>query len=178
MSPREKKLLIFFALGGFLVINLLGFNYFTTKRLDVQRQHQTAKTKLQTAQMISASREAVESQMAWLANNEPKPSDYQPVQTALQQLAEKEVTVVGLTLKSQKLFPPEQSRELHYGRVKVELSVLGTEEALYRWFDHLNSPESLRCVTYIRLSPNKEDDTKIDCRAWVEQWFVLLPASS
>jgi len=178
VSPREKKLLIFFALGGFLVINLLGFNSFTTKNLDIRRQHEQAKTQLKTAELISASREAVESQMAWLASNEPQPTDYQPVQTALQQLAEKEVAVVGLTLKSQKLFPPEQAQGLHYGRVKVELTVLGTEEALYRWFDHLNSPESLRCVTYIRLAPNKEDDTKIDCRAVIEQWFVPMPSAS
>ena len=174
MSPREKKLLIFFALGGFLVINLLGFNYFTTQQLDIRRAHEEAKTKLNTAKIISASREAVESQMEWLANNEPQPTDYQPVQTALQQLAEKEVTVVGLTLKSQKLFPPEKAQDSHYGRVKVQLTVVGSEDALYRWFDHLNSPESLRCVTYIRVSPNKEDDAKIDCIAIVEQWYIPI----
>ncbi len=174
MSPREKKLLLFFALGGFLVLNLVGFNYFSAQQSKIRRQHQEAVTKLQTAEDISTRRDAVEAQMAWLTNNEPQPCDYQPVQTALQQLAEKEVSVVGLTLKSQKLFPPEQAQGLHYGRVKVQLAVVGSEDALYRWFDHLNSPESLRCVTYIRVSPNKEDDAKIDCIAIVEQWYVPI----
>ncbi|MCX6874089.1 MAG: hypothetical protein NTW21_09820 [Verrucomicrobia bacterium] len=178
MSPREKKLLIFFALGGFLVLNLLGFKFFATKQLAIRSQHAQAVTQLQTAQMISTSREEVEPQMAWLAKVEPQPTDYQPVQTALQALAEKEVAAVGLTLKSQKLLPTEQKPGLHFHRVKVQLTVLGSEESLYRWFDHLNSPDNLRCVTYIRLSPNKEDDTKIDCTATVEQWFVpISPAS-
>jgi Tfp pilus assembly protein PilO len=178
VSPREKKLLIFFAIGGLVVINLLGYKFFAAKQLDIRSQHTQAVNQLKTAEMISASREEVESQMEWLAKNEPKPTDYQPVQTALQQLAEKEVTAVGLTLKTQKLLPTEQTAGLYFHRVKVQLTVLGTEQSLYQWFDHLNSPENLRCVTYIRLSPNKEDDTKIDCIAIVEQWFVPVPPAA
>jgi hypothetical protein len=178
VSPREKKLLIFFAIGGFLVINLLAFNYFTKQQLAIRSQHTQAVNELNTAEMIKASREEVESQMEWLATNEPKPSDYQPVQTSLQQLAEKEVSAVGLTLKSQKILPTDQTPGNYFHRVKVQFTVLGAEESLYKWFDHLNSPESLRCVTYIRLAPNKEDDTKIDCTAIIEQWFVPAPPAS
>ncbi len=177
MSPREKKLLIFFAIGGFAVINLLGFNYFAKVQLDIRSQHVKAVNQLKTAELISASRNEVESEMEWLAKYEPQPTDYQPVQTALQQLAEKEVTAVGLTLKSQKLLPTEDTAGLHFHRVKVQLTVLGPEQSLYTWFDHLNSPENLRCVTSIRLSPNKEDDTKIDCTAIIEQWFIPTPSA-
>lgn len=177
MSPREKKLLIFFAIGGFAIINLLGFKYFAKQQLAIRSQHAQAVSQLKTAELISASREEVESQMEWLAKHEPEPTDYQPVQTALQQLAEKEVTAVGLTLKSQKLLPTDQTPGLYFHRVKVQLTVVGPERSLYTWFDHLNSPDNLRCVTAIRLSPNKEDDTKIDCTAIVEQWFVPTPAA-
>jgi len=171
VSPREKKLLIFFAIGGFVVINLLGFNFFAKQQLASRNLHVKAVNELKAAQIYSASREEVQSQMEWLAKNEPPATETQPVQTALQQLAEKEVTAVGLTLKSQK-FLPTDDKGVYFHRVKVQLTVLGSEKALYAWFDHLNSPENLRCVTYVRLSPNKEDDTKIDCTATVEQWFV------
>jgi len=174
VSPREKKLLIFFAIGGFAVVNLLGFNYFAKLQIEIRGQHVKAVTDLKRAEMIRASREEVESQMEWLAKNEPKPTAYQPVQTSLQELAEKEVNSVGLTLKTQKLLPTVDAPGLYFHRVKVQLTVVGPERSLYTWFDHLNSPESLRCVTYIRLSPNKEDDSKIDCTAIVEQWFVPI----
>jgi len=176
VSPREKKLLIYFAVGGFVVINLLGFNYFSKLRIDIHGQHEKAFKELKAAERFSASRDEVESQMEWLGKHEPKPTDYQPVQTALQELAEKEVTGVGLTLKTQKLLPTDIVGP-YYHRVKVQLTMVGPERALYSWFDHLNSPESLRCVTSIRLSPNKEDDTLIDCTAVVEQWFVPVPSA-
>jgi Tfp pilus assembly protein PilO len=178
VSPREKKLLVFFAIGGFLVINLLGFNFFAKKQLAIRSEHTQADNQLKTAEMIKASREEVQSQIKWLAEHEPQPSDYQPVQTSLQQLAEKAVSDVSLELKSQKILPTDQTPGNYFHRVKVQLTVRGSEESLYKWFDQLNSPENLRCVTYIRLNPNKEDDTKIDCTAIIEQWFVPPPAAS
>ena len=176
MSPREKKLLIFFGIGGFAILNLLGFKYFMLAQLDIRGKHAAAVTELNNAIMISDSRGELAPQIEWLAANEPRPSDYQPVQTALQELAEKEVTSAGLTLKTQKLMATDTAGP-NYHRVKVQLAVTGTEASLYRWFDRLNTPEKLRCVTYIRLSPNKEDDTKIDCIAIVEQWFIPVPTA-
>ena len=128
MSPREKKLLIFFAIGGFAVINLLGFNFFAKLQIDIHGKHAKAVTVLKQAEMIRASREEVESQMEWLAKNEPKPSEYQPVLTSLQELAEKEVTAVGLTLKTQKILPTEQTAGLYFHRVKVQLTLVGPEK--------------------------------------------------
>lgn len=177
MSPREKKLLIFFASAGFIVLNFLGFGFFQTKRLEVMRARDQARQQLDTAEMYRASREQVQPQMEWLAAHEPQPAANQDVQTKLQQLAEREAQSVGLTIKSQKPLPTDSTEGLHYHRAKIELAVSGTEEALYRWFDKLNVPDQLRAATFIRLSPNPQDDTKIDCRATVEQWFVPLPPS-
>lgn len=171
MSPREKKLLIFFALGGFAVLNLLGFKFFTTQQLAIKAEHARAVTKLKNADMISASRDDVAPVMEWINTNQPRPSEPQIVQSTLQELAEKEASNAGLTLKSQKLLEPEQSG-IHYHRVKAQLTLTGTEQALFRWFDRLNEPTKFRAVTFLRLSPNKEDDTKIDCTAIVAQWFV------
>jgi hypothetical protein len=178
MSPREKKLLIFFATAGFIVLNFLGFRFFQTKRLDVMRARDQARQQLDTAEMYRASREQVQPQMEWLASHEPEPAANQDVQTKLQQLAEREAQSAGLTIKSQKPLPTDSTEGRHYHRAKIELAVSGTEEALYRWFDKLNMPDQLRAATFIRLSPNQQDDTKIDCRATVEQWFVPLPPSA
>ena len=74
--------------------------------------------------------------------------------------------------------PTDSTEGRHFHRAKIQLSINGTEEALYRWLDHLNTPDQLRIASSIRMSPNVKDDTKIDCTATIEQWFVPLPPST
>lgn len=171
MSAREKKFLIFFAIAGFAIVNYLAFNFATAKRLEVNRQREEARQKLATAEMFQESREQVTDQMAWLASHEPAPAANQDIQTTLQQLAEREAKAAGLTIKTQKPLPTDATGK-NYHRAKLEITVTGTEESLYRWFDHLNLPDQFRIASQIRLSPNPQDDTKIDCTATIEQWFV------
>lgn len=175
MSPREKKLLIFFAAAGFLVINFLAIGFYKTKRLQTERKLAQATQKLDTARIYRASSEQVADQMEWLAKNEPQPAANQDIQTKLQQLCETEAKNSGLNIKSQKPLPTDAAEGLHYHRAKIQITISGREDALYRWFDRLNMPEQLRAATYIRLSPNTQDDTLIDCTSTIEQWFVPLP---
>jgi hypothetical protein len=177
MSPREKKLLIFFACAGFILLNFLGFGFFQRKSQEVTLARDQARQQLDTAEMYRASREQVQPQMEWLTAHEPEPAADQDVKTKLQQLCEREAKSVGLEIKSQKPEATDATMGRHYHRAKIEISLTGKEEALYRWFDRINVPDQLRAATLIHLSPNK-DDTLIDCKATVEQWFVPLPPSA
>lgn len=177
MSPREKKLLIFFATAGFVVINFLGFGYYQAKQGQFDRALNEARGQLQTAEMFQASREQVAGQMDWLAEHEPEPAANQDIQTRLQQLCEREARGMGLEILNQRPLPTDTETGIHYHRAKMEFRVSGSEEALYRWLDRLNVPTDLRAATSIRLTPNSKDDTKIDCLATIEQWFVPVPAS-
>jgi hypothetical protein len=172
MSDREKKLLIFFAIAGFAILNLLAFNFATTQRQQVNIQRNQAQQKLATAEMFRESSAQVTDQIAWLAEREPQPAANQDVQTKLQQLAESEAKTAGLTIKNQKPLPTDSAAGLHYHRAKIQITVTGTEQALYQWFDKLNLPDKLCIASQIRLTPNQQDDTKIDCTATIEQWFV------
>ena len=175
MSPREKKLLIFFAAAGFLVIHILGFGYYQAKQASLEVALGEARRQLQTAEMFQASREQVADQMNWLADHEPEPAANQDVQTRLQQLCEREARGMGLEILNQRPLPTDTTSGSHYHRAKMEFRVSGGEEALYRWFDRLNMPTELRAATSIRLTPNAKDDTKIECLATIEQWFVPIP---
>ena len=178
MSSREKNLLLFFSIVGFLVLNFLALSYYNSKRLEVDLQRNQARKKLATAQMFRASRAQVTDQMDWLAKQEPAPAANQDVQTKLQQLCENEAKTAGLTIKSQKPLPTDAAAGLHFHRAKIQITVNGSEESLYRWFDRLNVPDQLRIASSIRFSPNTQDDTKIDCTATIEQWFVPIPPSA
>jgi hypothetical protein len=170
MSPREKRLLAFFGIAGFLILNFLAFGFYSNQRDRIRADRNLATQELQLAQIARESREQVLDQMDWLAEHEPEPAAYQDVQTTLQQLAEREAIGAGLTIRNQRPMPTESNT--HFDTVKVQLTVAGTEQALYLWFDRLNIPAQLRAVTFIRLQPDRENDTLIDCTAIVEQWFV------
>lgn len=174
MSPREKKLLIFFGAAGFILLNFFAFNFFNTKRLSVERERSNAELALKTAEMFRNSSEEVVDQMEWLAENEPEPSAPQDVQTELQQITEKQAKEKNLTIKSQKPLPIDSTSGVHYHRAKVQITLTGSEENLYKFFDSLNDPKQFRSATFIRLAPNSADDTLIDCTATIEQWFVPL----
>ncbi len=170
MSDREKKLLLFFAIAGFAILNFFGYNFMQSTRLGVERERDKAKTKLEIAEKgREASAQNLE-EMTWLEEHEPEPAANQDVQTKLQQFAELEAKAAGLTIKTQKPLPTDAAGKF-YNRAKLQIVLTGTEDALYGWLDHVNAPDQLRIASQIRLSPNT-DDTKIDCTATVEQWFV------
>jgi hypothetical protein len=175
MSAREQKLLLFFALAGFAIINFLLFDFATTKRVKVDAQRAKALQQLATAEAYRDSSAQVIDEMDWLAEHEPEPTANQDAQTSLQQLAEREAKSTGLTIKTQKPLPTDASEGRNYHRAKLQITVTGTEEQLYRWLDRLNSPEKFRNATQLRVSPNTQDDTKIDCAATIEQWFIPPP---
>lgn len=173
MSAREKRLLIFFSIAGFLILNLVGFNYYKSKHAEILRAKNSASQALLDAKMFRDSRQQVAAEMDWLAAHEPpQPAAAQDVQNTLQQFAVKEAERMGLAVKRQKLLPADETKGNHYNRAKVEFLVNGKEDALYKWLDSLRSPDQLRAVTSMRLSPDREDDTKIDCTVVVDQWFI------
>lgn len=171
MSAREQKLLIVLIVAG-LFVHYWAITAAMDWRAKTDRQRNEALQKLATVETFRDSREQVADEMQWLTEHEPQPAANQDVQTQLQQFAEAEAKAAGLTIKTQKPLPSDTTEGKHYHRAKLQITVNGKEEALYRWFDHLNMPDQFRIASQIRLSPNAQDDTQIDCTATVEQWFV------
>lgn len=178
MSLREKRLLVLFGIAGFLVLNFIGFKVYHAKRQEGLDKLAKAKRELDTARLISASREQVVADMEWLAEHEPEPVTNQDAQTELQKFCESQAKSTGLDIRLQRPLPSDRAEGNDFHRVKFQFTLTGSEKSLYQWFDRINMPTELRIATQIRLAPNKEDDTKIDCTAIVEQWFIPLPPSN
>lgn len=173
MSDREKRLLVFLLIVGFLVINaLLGFKVFWPKlqsaRLEAERLNTTYEEGMKA---LSAGGEE-EEEIAWLEQYEPQPLPSQKAESQLEGLANLEAQRRGLTVKSRKIQPAVVDPILNYHRARVQLEVSGDEQNLYRWLDRLNAPTEFRTVTQMRVNPKRDDDTKVDCLVLIEQWFV------
>lgn len=173
MSPREKRLLNLLLIVGFVLLNFAAYKLFYMKRLaDVKQRAVTAEASVEAAKSSLEMMDLFEEEMAWLEKNEPKEATEQEAQTKLQQLLEREAQRNNLTIKRQKLQPSVVSPGLIYHRARIEIEVNGMEMSLYRWLDRIHSPTESRAVTFMRMNPQKDDDTKIDCQIIVEQWFT------
>lgn len=172
MSPREKKLLILFAVAAFVVVNAVGLSFYRQKSEALTADMLKAQGVLDRFELFEASRQQRLDEMDWLKRNLPEPAESQNVQTALYAASTSAARSSGLEIRTEDLLPSEAPPGGYFHRAKVRLKVTGTEESLYRWLDKINQPNQLRTATRLVLSPNQEDDTLIDCTATLEQWFV------
>ena len=178
MSPREKKLLTLFAVAGFVIVNLLGLSFYKKKSADMEARLQEARRTLRELELFQASSEERYAEMEWLQQHMPEPAEYENVQTALEAYCKAEANRFRLEIKD---FDPLKRGEIkgeHFERAGYRYRVTGMEEDLFRWLDRINMPTQLRASTKLILSPNAQDDTKIDCTAVIEQWFVPLEPSA
>lgn len=172
MSPREKKLLTLFVVAALVVVNAVGLSFYRKKSDALEASRLKAEGVLEKYQLFEASRQQRLDEMEWLQRNLPDPAENQNVQTALQAACVSEARGGGLEIRDEDVLPSEMRDGAHFHRARFRLKVTGTEESLYRWLDKINQPNQLRAATHLILSPNKENDTLIDCTATVEQWFV------
>jgi len=178
MSHREKRLLFLLSTVGFLVFNYLLYGYWESHKIAAQRQLTNAEATYQTAVATNAVRDQLADEIQWLADHEPKPAAEQDIQTRLQEICEREASKAGLTTQSQKFHPSDATEGRIFQRARFEITVNGTEQALYQWLDVLNQPNDLRAATKLVLVPDEKDDTKIKCTATIEQWFVPIQPSA
>ncbi len=178
MSERERKLLMFFGTAGVILLCLWGYTTFNTKRNAVRAERLTAETTLKEAQLFEKSQAALADEIDWLTQHEPQPEAGEQVPGKLQQLCAAEATRAGMTVKQQKILPDkinsDEKTSQRYMSAKVEFNVTGKEQQMYSWFDRMHSPNDFRVISTLRLTPNREDDTQIDCVVTIEQWYVPL----
>lgn len=178
MSEREKKLLSLFGVAGVILLAFWGYKSYISKSLELKNNRATAENTLKEAQLFLASSEAVTDEIEWLAEHEPVPTASEEVPTKLQAFADSEATRAGMSVKKRDILPSASAIDgtsPYYKYAQVRYTVTGEERNLYSWFDRMNSPNDFRVISEITLTPNREDDSLIDCIVTFDQWYVPLP---
>lgn len=174
MSDREKRLLYLLIGAAFVVVNLGVYKKVYETRLGAAESKLLgAQAKLEAAQTLIDTRDVYEAEMKWLEAREPKQATtQQQAQTRLQQLVQTYAKTQGLETKETRLQTSITDPSLNYHRVRIQVTVSGTEQQLYPFLARLHSPNDFRAVTYMRVGPQKNAPTRADCQVMVEQWFV------
>jgi hypothetical protein len=178
MSSREKNLLSLLLIAGFLILNFFLYSQFNKKKTLYEINLKTANTKLQLAINNQNNAEQFIEQMEWLTEHEPTATDSQVVQGQLQDYIDKQARNVGLTVKGNQRYLPTVASGSYYHSAQIEITVSGKEPELYRWLHIINEPTAFRAATHIILTPNTQDDTLIDCKAVISQWFPAEKSDS
>jgi len=177
MSKRESNLLILFGVTGAILLLLWGYQSYTSFRARLQSDRMLAETELREAELYLTSRESIVDEIEWLSQHEPEPQAGEQVAPKLQQLASAEASRAGMTVKKMEILADrsaESTESTHYNVGQVKFTVTGEEKNLYAWFDRMHSPNEFRAISQLTLSPNREDDSKIDCQVVFDQWYVPL----
>jgi outer membrane protease len=180
MSERERKLLLLFGAAGVILLSLWGYKSYENKRVQIGIDRKAAETALLEGQMFLASRDSIMDEIEWLAEHEPEPQASELVPTKLQSLASSEATNSGMTVKKMDILPDrmiESAEVRRYKVAQVKFTVTGEERNLYAWLDRMHSPNDFRVISEITLSPNRDDDSKIDCIVTFDQWFVPVTSN-
>ncbi|NNC89837.1 MAG: hypothetical protein HKN82_15375 [Akkermansiaceae bacterium] len=179
MTGREKRLLIILLAAVFVVANFAAYKLlFVPREAAAKARLTTAEAQLAEGQLLLDTQDQFEDEIAWLAKHEPEPATVQDTQTRLQQLMQREAQRNQLEIKRQRLQPSIEDPGLYFHRARHEMEVNGLEAGLYRWLDRLHVPNELRAITFMQINPQRDDDTRIDCKVVVEQWFVPETPSS
>ncbi len=173
MTQREKSLLsallVIALLAGVLIIYRVVYQ---PRYTEATSRLASAQQQIQTAQVIRETQDLIADEQKWLAQHEPDAISQQDAQSQLQNLCESMAQRNGLEVKSQSLLPAVTPEGSFYHRARMDLLVMGTEKSFYNWIFSLDSPERFQRVTFLRLYPNKSDDTKLEAKVVVEKWFV------
>lgn len=183
MNTREKRLLILFGVVIFAVLNFYGYSLYSAKMKALDQEIGTKGNEIlgkpatgligeiAIAEQNLAERESREREMAWLSENEPEPEEGGAVQSKLESFVTNQASASGLTTDRPKILPNDTEGS-YYHKAIFEIKATGMEQGLYNWLVRLHDPSSFRAVSSLRLSPNREDDTKIDAVVRVQQWYV------
>ncbi|HAO94482.1 MAG TPA: hypothetical protein DCQ96_00345 [Verrucomicrobiales bacterium] len=174
MSEREKRLLIVVAVLVFGLINVGAYKlYYLPQKEEAQKSKEEFTSNRQTAMEMLKIQDSQRAEMDWLERSEQKViKSSQQALTDLEALANREAQRRGLTVKRVKPLPALEAPELEFHRARVEIEVSGREQVLFQWIDRLNTPSDLRAATTLSINPKKDDDTQVDCRVTLEQWFL------
>ena len=154
----------------FVLVNFFGYGALKTWKAKVERDTKVHEQTLEVARFAREQADSVQPEIDWLAENMPAEKEAELVPSQLEAYVTGRANSMNLVVTRPKILD-NATDGVYFDRARFQISVTGREEDLYRWLAELQSPKDFRAVTTLRLSPNREDDTKIDAVVQVEQWF-------
>jgi len=176
MNAREKKLIMILFGAAFLILNLFAYTSYSEalQKKKVQLKKGEAELQLKKIQLEEASTH--QDEVDWLAKNMPIKGTHASIRAELVMLMEQTASKHRIQLKKRPTplkENPEEEGEFRSAVVRATVNCRDAE--LYRWLVELQDPKKSQSITHLRITPQRNDPTRIDCDIWVTRWFTPIP---
>jgi len=173
MSSREQKLLSLLILIAVLAGALFLYRgVYLPRYQKALNQLELAEQSIKTSEAIASNQDLIASEQSWIERFEPAPQTQQNAQAQLQALCESLAQQASLEIKSQNSLQTISDKNLIYHRARMDILISGKEQSFYSWLNSLDDPQKFQRVTFLRLYPQKSNDTLIEAKVVIEKWFV------
>ena len=176
MNDREKKLIFILGGAGFIIANLFVYTSYDAalKQKKTEFTKGANELKLKLAELEEASTHIDE--VNWLNENLPAEGTHASIRAELVTSTEQSAAKHQITLNPKRPSPlrenPDEVGAFRSAIIKVRAN--SRDEELYGWLVELQDPKKARSITRLRITPQRDDATRIDCEMEITQWFTPL----
>jgi len=175
MNEREKKLIMILFGAAFIIANFFGYSTYSQamQKKEVQLKTGTDELKMKRLQLEEANEHLDE--VDWLAENMPTEGTHASVRAELVTFTEQSATKQRLVIKKRpSALREDQEEQGEFRSAVVRVQVNARDPELYRWLVELQDPQKGRAITRLRITPQRDDASRIDCELEVTQWFTPI----
>ncbi|MDB6132449.1 MAG: hypothetical protein JWM59_692 [Verrucomicrobiales bacterium] len=174
LKQSEKRLLAVFGIAGFLLINLVGFSWYSKKMLVLDQQRSKLETRSRMLASMKARAPEAEQKQAWLAQHLKAYPDPTTRDSYLDNFVIDLSKNLNLELKKNQALEPKLEDLFHKSRYHGE--VTGQWGDVLEFIYQLQKPGEFRFVPTISLKSQKkeaasEEAADVVCVFDIEKWW-------
>lgn len=173
MNDREKKLIFILFGAAFLIVNVFLFTSYKAKMKQKEAVfNKGSKDLVKMNQELDAWDSQIDD-VNWLYDNPPTEGTHGKVGAELAIYTKQSAERFRVDLKKGPSPQREDKEEAGaYRSARVKVTGNAMDKALYQWLTDLQAPKKGRSITFLRITPQRNDPTRVDCELEVTQWFT------
>lgn len=174
LKPSEKRLLIFFGIAAFILLNLLGFSWLKKRNVLLERQRITVESRIRELEMWKGKAAEAEQKRTYLDQHLQAYADEATRETYLDDFIKREASDLDLEVRKNVTMPALLEEHFHKSRYTAEVS--GAWDDVFEFIYRLQQPKDFRFVRTIRLKSQKKEGSSDEaadavCTFELEKWW-------
>lgn len=175
MNEREKNLILILVGAAFVIANLFGYTTYSSALQKKEVQLKKGKSELDMKRRQLEEAYERNDEIEWLAQNRPAKGTHASIRAELVTFTEQAAIKHRLNVKKRPSALRANPEEVGAFRSSVVKVVVNCEDAqLYKWLCELQDPKKSRSITRLRITPQRDDATRIDCELEVTRWYTPI----
>ena len=172
LKASEKRLLVIFLAGLFLVINFFGYQEYAARSDRLSGQGSQLRLQKKKFEVLLRDRETWVDRRDWVVRRLPQYRTIDDRDVHLVNLIRSAAASSSLEIVAGPNPLPTKDGE-HFEETLVNVTVDGEIEPLVRFLHSLQDPEQFRSLTSLQMLPAKKDSSDIRCELTLAQWWSL-----